>query len=50
MAKKYYLCVLFSVPSQIFTESSDMSPGETGVESCLASLLILQHFVMIYIM
>lgn len=49
MAKKYYLYVLFSVQSQVFTESSDIFAGETKVESGLASLLILQDFVMIYI-
>lgn len=31
MAKKYYLYMLFSVQSQIFTKSSDVSAGETGV-------------------
>lgn len=50
MAKKYYLYMLFSVQSQIFTEGSDIAAGEVGIVSCLASLLILQDFVMIYIM
>lgn len=50
MAKKYYLYMLFSVQSQIFTKGSDIAAGEVGVVSCLASLLILQDFVMIYIM
>lgn len=43
LPKKY---TLLSVQSQTFLESSDISPGKIGVESCLPSLLILQVFVM----